>query len=92
MCVCVSNTEYPLTPSHLSTPHRCVAGYEDDNVKKPIVLLETGTGTSCDSAAVEEFKTYFPDNHVAYGYLRMVYYECSLTDSCIISYYFCRPL
>lgn len=43
----------------------CVAGYQDKNVKKPIILLGAGDGT------VDDAKTLCPDDHVAYGYVRM---------------------
>ena len=53
--------------------YRCVACYEGANVKKPIILLGSGKGTTADPAAVEEMKSVFPEDHVAYGYIRMVY-------------------
>jgi hypothetical protein len=43
----------------------CAAGYEDQNVKKPIVLLGSGEGT------VDNMKPLCPENHVIYGYVRM---------------------
>ena len=50
---------------------RCVAGYEDKNVKKPIILL--GSGASDDPVPLEDIKQWCPDNHLAYAYLRMVF-------------------
>lgn len=48
----------------------CVAGYEEKNVKKPIVLLGSGEGNNGESP-VDELKALLPENHVAYGYIRM---------------------
>ena len=49
---------------------RCVAGYDGNNVKKPIILLGSGVGARED--VVDDVKTHCPENHVAYVYLRMV--------------------
>lgn len=46
----------------------CVAGYEGDNVKKPIVLLGSGSDTLYP---VDDMKALCPEDHVAHGYIRM---------------------
>ena len=48
-----------------------MAGYEDSNVKKPIVLLGSGSGNG-EESPLDQLKALCPDNHVAYGYIRMV--------------------
>lgn len=45
---------------------RCVARYEDDNVKKPVILIDSGPTT------VEEVKDYFGEDKVVYVYVRLV--------------------
>ena len=50
--------------------YRCVAGYEGGNVKKPISLLGSGTGSG--TGIVEDIKVLCPENHVVYAYVRMV--------------------
>ena len=60
---------------------RCVAGYEENNVKKPIVLLGSGDGNNGESP-VDELKAVLPENHVAYGYIRMVGNFCPSVCVC----------
>ena len=55
----------------LLCPGRCAAGYEDCNVKKPIVLLGSGSGNG-DESPLDQLKALCPEDHVAYGYIRMV--------------------
>ena len=50
-------------------PGRCVAGYEGGKVKNPIVRLGSGSG---GPESVDDMKALFPDDGVAYGYIRMV--------------------
>lgn len=43
----------------------CAGGYEDGNIKKPLILLGSGDGS------LEDLKEFCQDDKVVYGYIRM---------------------